>query len=69
MVSIVVFIFFMFSIIGGMIVSICGIRWSSWSMLTTSEPRSSLSLSMPSRESNTDRIAWHTGMSKQCGSQ
>ena len=69
MVSIMVFMDFMVSIIGGMIVSICGISWSSWSMLTTSEPRSSVSLSMPSRVSNTDRIAWQTGMSKQCGSQ
>ena len=69
MVSIMVFIDFMVAIIGGMIVSIWGIRASRRSMSTVSAPRSSLSLSIPSSESNTDRNDWQTGMSKQCGSQ
>ena len=64
-----VFIDFMVAIIGGMIRTIFGIRVSSLSMSTTICARSSLSASIPSRLSNTDRIAKQIGMSKQCGSQ
>ena len=70
MVSMVVFMVFMFSIMGGMTVSICGISSSSWSMLTTREPRSSLKL-VDTVERVEDRPQRVTGgcASKQCGSQ
>lgn len=63
MVSMVVFMIFMFSIIGGMTVSICGINWSIFSMSTTVACRSSVSASTLSRLSKADFIALHSGMS------
>ena len=47
----------------------CGARAASWSVLPCTAPVWSVSLSIPSRESKRDRVAAHSGMSKQCGSQ
>jgi hypothetical protein len=47
----------------------CGARFANWSVLACTAPVWSVTLSIPSKESKTDRSAAHMGMSKQCGSQ
>ena len=57
------------AIIGGSNVRICAVSTSRRSRLGSSMLMSSVLVSIPSIVSNTERIAQHTGMSKQCGSQ
>ena len=59
----------MVSIIGSISVTICGISDAIRSKSGIMAAKSSDIDPMPSRLSNTDRSAQHTGMSKQCGSQ
>lgn len=63
MVSMVVFIAFMFSIMEGISATIWGIRVSRWSMTGSRLSMSSVMVSMPSRPSNTERSDQHAGMS------
>ncbi|SHU22635.1 Uncharacterised protein [Mycobacteroides abscessus subsp. abscessus] len=69
MVNMVFRMFLVMAIMGGSCSTTCGI---SLSMLVTSSssPRMlSVSLSMPSRASNSERMDQHIGISKQCFSQ
>ena len=63
------FWFFKVWIIAGIAAAICGVSSAIRFRSGTMSWKSSDILAMPSRESNTDRMAAHIGMSKQCGSQ